>query len=91
MLQSHSLSSLTRAAALHVPLRPLSLQMLQHISQQQGVRHTCHCSYERASIEAWFASGKTTSPKTGAQLTGQPLRQRCAASLLVSLRVQGSR
>ena len=32
------------------------------------------CSYERASIEAWFASGKTTSPKTGAQLTGQPLR-----------------
>ena len=26
------------------------------------------CSYERASIEAWFALGKTSSPKTGAEL-----------------------
>ena len=32
-----------------------------------------HCSYERASIEAWFATGKTTSPKTGAQLSGLAL------------------
>ena len=32
------------------------------------------CSYERASIEAWFASGKTTSPKTGAQLTCERMR-----------------
>ncbi len=37
------------------------------------LRHTCRCSYERASIEKWFAAGKTTSPKSGAQLAGQPL------------------
>lgn len=29
--------------------------------------------YERASIEAWFASGKTTSPKTGAELANLSL------------------
>ena len=27
-------------------------------------------TYERASIEAWFAMGKTTSPYTGQELTG---------------------
>ena len=29
------------------------------------------CSYERCSIEAWFAKGKTTSPKTGAELSSE--------------------
>ena len=29
------------------------------------------CSYERSSIEAWFAKGKTTSPKTGAELSSE--------------------
>jgi hypothetical protein len=34
----------------------------------------CWRSYERASIEAWFASGKTTSPKTGADLGSERIR-----------------
>jgi hypothetical protein len=29
------------------------------------------CSYERSSIEEWFALGKTTSPKTGAELSSK--------------------
>ena len=32
---------------------------------------TIACSYERCSIEAWIATGKTTSPKTGAELSSE--------------------
>ena len=35
----------------------------------------CRCSYERASIEAWFALGKTSSPKTGAQLGSECMQR----------------
>jgi hypothetical protein len=37
----------------------------------------CRCSYERASIEAWLALGKTTSPKTGAELCSKCNHMAC--------------
>ena len=42
-----------------------------HLALQLPSSLTPHrCSYERASIQAWFDKGKTTSPKTGAELAG---------------------
>jgi hypothetical protein len=43
-----------------------------HFSEYfSGLTLSSFCSYERSSIEAWFAKGKTTSPKTGAELSSE--------------------
>jgi hypothetical protein len=50
----------------------LHLFRVLHFSEcYSGLTLSSFCSYERSSIEAWFAKGKTTSPKTGAELSSE--------------------